>query len=122
MEWLGAPDREARPVTEALESLVRQTYAQPGLERSVDSWMQRIAREEDRMRERLRREHTRREAVQIRRLDLLSSLLLPAGILQERIWTHLDVVEHGGPDAVQEYLRAYRESPHWDAPAWWEFS
>lgn len=122
MTWLGAPDRAARPVTDALEALVRQTYAQPGLERSVEAWVQRIAREEDRMRERLRREHARREAVQLRRLDLLSSVLMPANTLQERLWTHLDLVEHGGADAVQEYLRAYRESPRWDAPAWWEFS
>jgi uncharacterized protein YllA (UPF0747 family) len=88
----------------------------------VDAWLQRIAREEDRMRERLRREHGRRESVQLRRLDLLKSVLMPAGSLQERMWTHFDLVEHGGPDAVEEYLRAYRNQPHWEAPGWWEFS
>jgi len=122
MAWFGAPDTLARPITDALETLARQTYAQPGLERSVEAWIKRVSREEGRMRERHRRELGHREAVQLRRLEQLSSVLMPAGMLQERIWTHFDLVEHGGPDTVQDYLRAYRESPHWDAPAWWEFS
>ncbi|MEY2971327.1 MAG: hypothetical protein RL738_168 [Bacteroidota bacterium] len=117
----GAPDPARRPVLDAVSDLVRRTYAKPGLEASAEAWLRRIEREEARMVERLRREAGHREAVALRRLDLLAQTLLPSGTLQERIWTHFDLVEHGGPIAVAAYVEAYLRQPHWDVPGWWEF-
>jgi len=121
LHHLGAPDKDLRPVLEAVSPAIRAHYSQPGLERSAAAWLQRIEREEARMRERLRREVAQRESVQLRRLDVLAETLMPSGQLQERIWTHFDLVEQGGSDAVDAYRAAYTEDPHWDAPGWWEF-
>lgn len=118
---LGAPPKNVRPVTEALAPHIRATYERSGLERSVAAWIQRIEREEERMIERLRRETAHREEVLLRRLDVLQQTLIPGGTLQERVWTHFDLVEHGGPQAVQAYVEAYTRQPQWDAPGWWEF-
>jgi len=121
LKALGAPLKDHRPVAEAIRPLLRAAYERKGLERSVNAWIQRIEREEDRMIERLRRETAHREEVLLRRLDVLQQTLLPGGTLQERVWTHFDLVEHGGPQAVQAYVEAYTRQPHWDAPGWWEF-
>lgn len=118
---LGAPPKNVRPVSEAMAPHIRAAYERSGLERSVAAWLQRIEREEDRMIERLRREAAHREEVLLRRLNTLQQTLLPSGTLQERVWTHFDLVEHGGPNAVNAYLDGYNAQPHWDAPGWWEF-
>ena len=118
----GAPEPQARPVLSALMNLAHRYYAQPGLEASVEAWLRRIEREEARMVERMRREAGHRESVALRRLDLLAQTLLPSGTLQERIWTHFDLVEHAGPDAVRAYLDAYSQQAVWDESGWWEFT
>ena len=122
LDWAGAPDANNRPVTDQLSKLVRSHYAMPGLERSAEAWIQRIAREEARMLERVRREIAHREAVALRRIQDAADALMPAGTLQERIWTHFDLVEHAGPDAVRAYLDAYVTHAVWDEAGWWEFT
>lgn len=74
------------------------------------------------MLERVRREIAHREAVVLRRIADAADVLMPAGTLQERIWTHFDLVEHGGPNAVGAYLDAYAEHAAWDEAGWWEFT
>ena len=118
----GAPVANDRPITDQIAQLVAQHYAQPGLERSAAAWVQRIAREESRMVERVRRQLARRETVALRRIQDAADVLLPAGTLQERIWTHFDLVEHGGPNAVRAYLDAYGQQAVWDESGWWEFT
>jgi hypothetical protein len=117
----GAPDSVHLPVTKQFEELVNAHYNMPGLERSASAWVQRVAREEARMLERVRREFAHREAVKLRRLDVAAEALMPSGILQERVWTHFDLVEHGGLSAVGAYFKAYAEDSKWDEPGWWEF-
>ena len=118
----GAPDAHEHPVTDQITQLVAQHYAQPGLERSAAAWVQRIAREEARMVERVRRQIAQREAIALRRIQDAADALMPAGTLQERIWTHFDLVEHAGPDAVHAYLNAYSQQAVWDESGWWEFT
>lgn len=118
----GAPDALKHPVTDQIAQLVAKYYAQPGLERSAAAWVQRIAREEARMVERVRRQIAQREAVALRRIKDTADALMPAGTLQERIWTHFDLVEHVGPDAVRAYLDAYSQQAVWDESGWWEFT
>lgn len=72
--------------------------------------------------ERVRRQLARRETVALRRIQDAADVLLPAGTLQERIWTHFDLVEHGGPNAVRAYLDAYGQQAVWDESGWWEFT
>lgn len=122
LDRAGAPDASRRPVTDELSKLIRSHYAMPGLERSAEAWIQRIAREEARMLERVRREIAHREAVVLRRIADAADALMPAGTLQERIWTHFDLVEHGGPNAVAAYLDAYAAHAVWDEAGWWEFT
>jgi len=118
----GAPNDSQRPVTDQLSELVRTHYSLPGLERSAAAWVQRIAHEEARMLERVRREIAHREAVQIRRLQDAAEALMPSGTLQERIWTHFDLMEHSGLDAIRAYLDAYSQQAIWDEAGWWEFT
>jgi len=122
LDRAGAPDASQRPVTDQLSKLVRSHYAMSGLERSADAWIQRIAREEARMLERVRREIAHREEVVLRRVQDAADALMPAGTLQERIWTHFDLVEHAGSDAVRAYLDAYSQQAVWDESGWWEFT
>jgi uncharacterized protein YllA (UPF0747 family) len=84
--------------------------------------VQRIAREESRMVERVRRQLARRETVALRRIQDAADALMPLGTLQERIWTHFDLVEHAGSDAVRAYLEAYSDQAAWDEAGWWEFT
>lgn len=118
----GVPSPDASPVTDALSALAAAHYARPGLERSVAAWVQRVRKEEARMVERLRREAARTESIGLRRLEVLHETTMPQGVLQERVWTLFDLVEHGGQDAVSAYVEAYSRQPVWDAPGWWEFT
>lgn len=122
LDRAGAPDASHRPVTDRLSELVHSHYGIPGLERSAAAWVQRIAREEARMVERVRRDLAHREAVVLRRITDAAEALMPSGTLQERIWTHFDLVEHGGPNAVAAYLDAYAAHAVWDEAGWWEFT
>jgi uncharacterized protein YllA (UPF0747 family) len=118
----GAPEVGLRPVTDQLEKLASEHYGIPGLERSTAAWVQRMANEEARMIERVRREVAHREVLVLKRLSDVAEAMMPSGVLQERIWTHFDLVEHGGQATVQAYLEAYKAQPVWDESGWWEFT
>lgn len=121
LEEAGAPNREIRLLTEAFKAKITDRYGMQGLEQSVAAWVKRIGNEEGKMLERLRREVARSQATRLNHLATLSDSLLPSGTLQERIWTHFDLAECAGGDAVGQYLKAFSSQQNWDQAGWWEF-
>ena len=121
LEEAGAPNRNVLVLTEEFKSKITDRYGMPGLEQSVAAWVKRIGNEEDKMLERLRREIARSPATKLNHLATLSNSLLPSGTLQERIWTHFDIAECAGGDAVGQYLKAFSSQQNWDVAGWWKF-
>ena len=121
LEEAGAPNRNVLVLTEEFKAKITDRYGMPGLEQSVAAWVKRIANEEGKMLERLRREIARGQSNRLKDLATLSDSLLPTGTLQERIWTHLDLAECAGDDALGQYLKAFSRQQNWDQAGWWEF-
>ena len=121
LEEAGAPNRKILLLTEEFKAKITERYGMPGLEQSVAAWVKRIANEEGKMLERLRREIARGQSNRLKDLSTLSDSLMPSGTLQERIWTHFDLAEYAGDDALGEYLKAFSSTQNWDQAGWWEF-
>ena len=121
LEEAGAPNRKILLLTEEFKAKITERYGMPGLEQSVAAWVKRIANEEGKMLERLRREIARGQSNRLKDLATLSDSLMPSGTLQERIWTHFDLAEYAGDDALGEYLKAFSSTQNWDQAGWWEF-
>ena len=121
LEEAGAPNRKILLLTEEFKAKITERYGMPGLEQSVAAWVKRIANEEGKMLERLRREIARGQSNRLKDLSTLSDSLMPSGTLQERIWTHFDLAEYVGDDALGEYLKAFSSTQNWDQAGWWEF-
>ena len=121
LEEAGAPNRNDLVLTEEFKAKITDRYGMPGLEQSVAAWVKRIGNEEGKMLERLRREIARGQATRLNHLATLSDSLLPSGTLQERIWTHFDLAECAGDDAISQYLKAFSSQQNWDDAGWWEF-
>ncbi len=121
LEEAGAPNRKILLLTEEFKAKITDRYGMPGLEQSVAAWVKRIANEEGKMLERVRREIARGQSNRLKDLATLSDSLLPTGTLQERIWTHLDLAECAGDDALGQYLKAFSSQQNWDQAGWWEF-
>jgi len=121
LEEAGAPNRNVLVLTEEFKAKITDRYGMLGLEQSVAAWVKRIANEEGKMLERLRREIARGQSNRLKDLATLSDSLLPTGTLQERIWTHLDLAECAGDDALGQYLKAFSSTQNWDQAGWWEF-
>jgi len=121
LEEAGAPNRNALVLAEEFKAKITERYGMPGLEQSVAAWVKRIGNEEGKMLERLRREIARGQATRLNHLATLSDNLLPSGTLQERIWTHFDLAECAGDDALGQYLKAFSSQQNWDEAGWWEF-
>ena len=121
LEEAGAPNRNDLVLTEEFKAKITDRYGMPGLEQSVAAWVKRIGNEEGKMLERLRREIARGQATRLNHLATLSDNLLPSGTLQERIWTHFDLAECAGDDAISQYLKAFSSQQNWDDAGWWEF-
>ena len=121
LEEAGAPNGKILLLTEEFKAKITERYGMPGLEQSVAAWVKRIGNEEGKMLERLRREIARGQSNRLKDLATLSDSLLPTGTLQERIWTHLDLAECAGDDALGQYLKAFSRQQNWDQAGWWEF-
>ena len=121
LEEAGAPNRKILLLTEEFKAKITERYGMPGLEQSVAAWVKRIANEEGKMLERLRREIARGQSNRLKDLATLSDSLMPSGALQERIWTHFDLAECAGDDAISQYLKAFSSQQNWDDAGWWEF-
>ena len=105
--WLkeeSAPEKGAYPITEKLASFAKHEYGQyADLESSIASWLKRISKEEDRMRERARRSVLRTQQDRWRAFLAVKATQFPgsvesggAGAMQERTWTALDLACHFG--------------------------
>ena len=95
---------EGAPASTALRKAVADIYGQQeGLQRSIEAWVKRTEREEDRMKERMRRAILRKQQDRWRAFLAVKSTQFPGsvesggvGSMQERTWTALDLVFHFG--------------------------
>ncbi len=116
--WLkeaAAPLGGEHPVVESIAELIRKQFGKyADLEKSIDAWLQRISKEEDRMRERARRATLRAQSDRWKAFLTVKSTQFPgsvenggAGAMQERSWTVLDLAYHFGQppfDAMEDGL------------------
>lgn len=116
-KWLkeaSAPIKGSYPLTELLEEKVRDVYGEfKDLDRSIASWIKRIANEEDRMRERARRYVLRTQSERWKAFLSVKSTQFPGSIesggegkMQERVWTVLDLAYHFGAPPFETYSEA----------------
>lgn len=119
--WLkedSAPLAGEHPVTKAISAHIRSEYGKySDLERSAESWLKRISKEEDRMRERARRAVVRAQSDRWQAFLTVKATQFPgsvesggAGAMQERTWTALDLAYHVGQlpfDAMEDGLAAH---------------
>lgn len=101
---LGISDVNVFPLHEEILPLMKNLYGnKKSMGRSVESWLQRIKKDEERMNERVRRNALREESIDFERFKVFREEQHPKNILQERVWTILDLAYYFGSDSCLEY-------------------
>nr|AOE11446.1 conserved hypothetical protein [uncultured bacterium] len=97
------------PVHEKIAPIIKNLYGnKKSIERSVNSWLQRIKKDEERMNERIRRNALKDESIYLNRFKSFRDEHHPKNILQERVWTILDLTYYFGSDPCLQYSQSLK--------------
>lgn len=104
LKYLGISDENTFPIYEKIGPLMKHSYGdKKSIEGSVESWLQRIKKDEERMNERVRRNALKDESIELERFKMFRDEHHPKNILQERVWTILDLTYYFGSHSCSQY-------------------